>query len=204
MQTNLVRTASAVSKTRGQTDVRLIADHLAGDKRALGKLYAFYAPRLVDFFKRRIGDEARSEDLVQETFLRVARHATKFDDTRLFSTWIYGIASNLAKNENRNGRRRRNVFVPLNITPEERGFALDGEIDPTLSPDLVMEKEEMYRLLERAIDRLPRDARVLILLYREGYKYAELASMLKVKKGTVASRLKRAKVRLAEMLRPII
>ena len=89
-----------------QTDTNdLIAAHLAGDERAFTRLVTRYQPRLVNFVTRMIQDRERAEDLVQEAFLRVYRHLNRFDPSRKFSTWVYTIASNLARNELRNRKR---------------------------------------------------------------------------------------------------
>src|SRR3989449_3534725 len=80
-------------------DGRLVLEHLAGDAQAFGALVDRYQTRLLNFINRTIGDRERAEDLVQEVFIRVFRHLHRFDQTKKFSTWIYTIASNLAKNE---------------------------------------------------------------------------------------------------------
>ncbi len=90
-------------------DGRLVLEHLAGDPQAFGTLVDRYQTRLLNFINRTIGDRERAEDLVQEVFIRVFRHLHRFDQTKKFSTWIYTIASNLAKNELRN--RSRNPLV---------------------------------------------------------------------------------------------
>ena len=83
----------------------LISAHLNGDPQAFPKLVSRYQTRLLNFVYRMIGDRERAEDLVQEAFIRVHRHLHRFDQTKKFSTWIYTIASNLAKNELRNRSR---------------------------------------------------------------------------------------------------
>src|SRR6266550_2039347 len=90
-------------------DGRLVLEHLSGDPQAFGTLVDRYQTRLLNFINRTIGDRERAEDLVQEVFIRVFRHLHRFDQTKKFSTWIYTIASNLAKNELRN--RSRNPLV---------------------------------------------------------------------------------------------
>ena len=90
-------------------DGRLVLEHLSGDHQAFGTLVDRYQTRLLNFINRTIGDRERAEDLVQEVFIRVFRHLHRFDQTKKFSTWIYTIASNLAKNELRN--RSRNPLV---------------------------------------------------------------------------------------------
>ena len=95
-----------VPKLGAQTDTNdLIAAHLAGDERAFTRLVTQYQPRLVNFVTRMIQDRDRAEDLAQEAFLRVYRHLHRFDQSRKFSTWVYTIAANLARNELRNRKR---------------------------------------------------------------------------------------------------
>ena len=91
------------------TDAEVVQASLDGDSRAFGDLVRRYDQRLLNFVYRTIGDRERGQDLVQETFVRVYRHLHRFDQTKKFSTWIYTIASNLAKNELRN--RSRNPLV---------------------------------------------------------------------------------------------
>ena len=91
------------------TDSEVVQASLDGDARAFGELVRRYDKRLLNFVYRTIGDRDRGQDLVQETFVRVYRHLHRFDQTKKFSTWIYTIASNLAKNELRN--RSRNPLV---------------------------------------------------------------------------------------------
>jgi RNA polymerase sigma-70 factor (ECF subfamily) len=84
---------------RELNDGRLAQRHLAGDPQAFGALVDRYQTRLLNFVHRSIGDRERAEDLVQEVFIRVFRHLHRFDQAKKFSTWVYTIASNLAKNE---------------------------------------------------------------------------------------------------------
>ena len=93
----------------GVDNAALVAAHLAGDGRAFQELVERYRLRLLNFVHRIIGDRERAEDLVQEAFIRVYRHLHRFDTSKKFSTWVYTIASNLAKNELRN--RSRNPLV---------------------------------------------------------------------------------------------
>ena len=90
-------------------DSQVVQRFLDGDDRAFTELVRRYETRLLAFVQRTIGDQARAEDLVQEAFVRVFRHLHRFDQSRKFSSWIYTIAGNLAKNELRN--RSRNPLV---------------------------------------------------------------------------------------------
>src|SRR5438094_10089336 len=76
-----------------------------GEQQAFGTRVDHYPTRLLNFVNRIIGERERAEDLVQEVFIRVFRLLHRFDQTKKFSTWIYTIPSNLAKNELRNRSR---------------------------------------------------------------------------------------------------
>ena len=96
-------------RLRELDDSGVVSAFLEGEQRAFDELVNRYQNRLLNFVYRTTGDRERAEDLVQEVFVRVYRHIHRFDRSRKFSTWIYTIASNLAKNELRN--RSRNPLV---------------------------------------------------------------------------------------------
>ena len=96
-------------RLRELDDSAVVSAYLDGESRAFDELVERYQTRLLNFIYRTIGDRERAEDLVQEVFVRVYRHLQRFDRSKKFSTWIYTIASNLAKNELRN--RSRNPLV---------------------------------------------------------------------------------------------
>jgi RNA polymerase sigma-70 factor (ECF subfamily) len=89
---------TALAAERGN-DGYLAQRHLEGDPQAFGALVDRYQIRLLNFISPTIGNREQAEDLVQQVFIRVFRHLRGFDRTKQFSTWIYTIASNLAKNE---------------------------------------------------------------------------------------------------------
>ena len=100
---------SVREQLRAADDSTVVASFLNGEERAFTELVERYQNRLLNFIYRTIGDRDRAEDLVQEVFIRVYRHLHRFDRSKKFSTWVYTIASNLAKNELRN--RSRNPLV---------------------------------------------------------------------------------------------
>src|SRR5688572_32087176 len=101
--------ANVRERLRAMDDSAVVTSFLAGEERAFSELVDRYQTRLLNFIYRTIGDRDRAEDLVQEVFIRVYRHLHRFDRSKKFSTWVYTIASNLAKNELRN--RSRNPLV---------------------------------------------------------------------------------------------
>jgi len=186
-----------------QESARLVAAHLAGDRRAFDQIVLRYRGRLVRFVARMIGDEERAQDLVQEAFLRVHRHIHRFDPTRKFSTWIYTIASNLAKNEIRNRRRSPLVYYQaLEPLAEEDRRPLQFE-DSTSRPDVLLLRRHLRELVDATVAKLaPRHRDVFVLREIEGRSYAEIARRTGCNIGTVKSRLNRARGSFAEMIAP--
>jgi RNA polymerase sigma-70 factor, ECF subfamily len=181
----------------------LIEAHLQGDRQAFGKIVARYQVRLLNFVYRMIGDRERAEDLVQEAFLRVYRHLDRFDRGRKFSTWIYTIASNLAKNELRN--RSRSPLVTMEQArprDEEDRRPIDFE-DHASRPDDLYERRDLKALVDRTVARLSSHHReVFVLRELEGKSYEEIAEIMHCNLGTVKSRLNRARQSFAELIGP--
>jgi RNA polymerase sigma-70 factor (ECF subfamily) len=181
----------------------LIEAHLRGDPRAFGEMVARYQVRLLNFVYRMIGDRERAEDLVQEAFLRVYRHLDRFDRSRKFSTWIYTIASNLAKNELRN--RSRSPLIALEQArpgdeEDRRGFDFE---DTASRPDDLYERRNLKALVDETVAKLASHHReVFVLRELEGKSYEEIAEIMHCNLGTVKSRLNRARQSFAELIQP--
>jgi RNA polymerase sigma-70 factor (ECF subfamily) len=186
------------------TDVNaLIEAHLAGDPRAFGQIVQRYQLRLLNFVFRMIGDRERAEDLVQEAFLRVHRHLDRFDRSRKFSTWVYTIASNLAKNELRNRSRSPLVtFEQARPRDEEDHRPVDFE-DKENRPDDLYEQRTLKALVDDTVAKLSSHHReVFVLRELEGKSYEEIADIMHCNLGTVKSRLNRARQSFAELIQP--
>ncbi len=184
-------------------DAELVSRALDGDERAFQALADRYDDRLVHFVNRTIGDRDKAEDLVQETFLRVYRHLHRYDPDRKFSTWIYTIASNLAKNELRN-RSREPLVLYQTITKdrEEDDRPLQWE-DKSYLPDDLYKKRDLREKVEEAVQELPDHHRKIFALREmEGKSYQEIADITGLKLGTVKSRLNRARNKFAEIIEP--
>ncbi len=186
-------------------DSELVAQFLAGDKRSFTVLADRYQERLLNFIYRMIGDRDRSEDLVQETFVRVFRHLHRFDQTKKFSTWVYTIASNLAKNELRNRSRNPLVlFQAIKTNWDADHRPLEWE-DNTYRPDDLFRKRHLRDLVEDVVAELPEHHRVVFLLREmEGKTYEEIAEITGVNLGTVKSRLNRARNNFAQLIAPML
>ncbi len=183
----------------------LIAAHLRGDSHAFPLIVACYQTRLLNFVYRMIGDRERAEDLVQEAFIRIYRHLHRFDPSKKFSTWVYTIASNLAKNELRN--RSRSPFILFQSIKqlwqeEARPLQLDDE---TSRPDEVYSRNQLRELVDDTVAKLGEHHReVFVLRELEGKSYEEIAEIVGCNIGTVKSRLNRARHSFAELIRPLL
>ena len=181
----------------------LIQAHLRGDPRAFDQIVTRYQVRLLNFVYRMIGDRERAEDLVQEAFLRVYRHLDRFDQSRKFSTWIYTIASNLAKNELRN--RSRSPLITLDrARPRDEEDPRPLEFEDTASrPDDIYDRQNLKALVDQTVARLSSHHReVFVLRELEGKSYEEIAEIMHCNLGTVKSRLNRARQSFAELIQP--
>lgn len=183
----------------------LIGACLDGDSRAFERLFGRYSQRLLNFISRIIGDRDRAEDLVQEAFIRVHRHLPRFDRSRQFSTWVYTIASNLAKNELRD--RTRSPVIPAHVLETSTD---DGRVpfqfeDPRSRPDEIYRRRYLTDAVNQSITRLSeRHREVFILRELEGRSYEEIATLTGTNLGTVKSRLNRARRSFAATIEPYL
>jgi RNA polymerase sigma-70 factor (ECF subfamily) len=184
-------------------DAGVVEAFLAGEERAFTELVNRYQTRLLNFIYRTVGDRERAEDLVQEVFIRVYRHLHRFDRSKKFSTWVYTIASNLAKNELRNRSRNPLVlFQTMKNTWEDEDRPLQFE-DPQSRPDDMFRKRHLRQLVEHTVAQLPEHHReVFVLRELEGKSYEEIAEITDCNLGTVKSRLNRARNAFAEIIEP--
>jgi len=186
-----------------RSDSEVVAAYLDGDRRAFEMLVDRYQRRLLNFVYRTIGDRERAEDLVQEVFIRVHRHLHRFDQSKKFSTWIYTIASNLAKNELRNRSRNPLVlFQAIRKDDDVEQRPLQFE-DRHSRPDDLFRKRHLRELVEWTVAQLPEHHRIVFVLRElEGKTYEEIAEITDCNLGTVKSRLNRARARFAQIVAP--
>jgi RNA polymerase sigma-70 factor (ECF subfamily) len=196
---------SAGDRLKELDDSAVVAAFLDGEKRAFGELVERYQGRLINFVYRSTGDRERAEDLVQETFIRVYRHLHRFDQSKKFSTWVYTIASNLAKNELRNRSRNPLVLfqtIKRNWDADQR--PLEWE-DNTYRPDDLFRTRHLRQMVEAAVAELPEHHRTVFMLREmEGKTYEEISEITGVNLGTVKSRLNRARNNFAQIIAPLL
>jgi len=186
-------------------DSELVARFIEGESFRFNELVQRYSPRLLNFIYRVIGDRERAEDLVQETFIRVYRHIRRFDQKKKFSTWVYTIASNLAKNELRNRTRNPLVFFQNLVKEWEDDRRPIEFADMSSRPDDLFRKRYLREMVGKAVEQLPEHHRIVFVLREtEGKSYEEISEITKCTLGTVTSRLNRARNNFANIIAPML
>lgn len=154
-----------------------------------------YKNGIMTFLTRYTGDPGTAEDLAQETFVRVYKNLHRYDPRARFSTWIFTIAGNLAKDEFK--RRRRHPSISFEWQSSDRGDTsrpIPAIRDEHEGPGQVAVQAETGRRVQEALAKLDApDREVLILRDIQGLKYEEIAEILQLPLGTVKSRIARAR-----------
>jgi RNA polymerase sigma-70 factor (ECF subfamily) len=172
-------------------DLDLMRRVQEGEMVSYNTLVNRYKDRLFNVLYRMLSSEDEANDLLQETFLRVWQHKMSYDFRYAFSTWIYTIALNLARNE----LRRRKKIKFLDIFDFADKLAAKEEKKDTSA--------NLKTLLEAEMKRLPEKYKTAFLLRDvDNLSYEEIAQVLGVPLGTVKSRVNRARAILRTRLKP--
>lgn len=164
------------------SDEQLMLEFQRGSSAAFLELFERYREKIYAFFRRRLSEVTRAEELAQETFLAVLRGVNRYEPRALFRTYLYGIAMNLVATERRKRARESN-------NPS-------GNASPPAHSD-----PESVLAVREALEKLSSDDReVLLLREYEQLSYAEIAQTLRVPVNTVRSRLFRARMALRDLL----
>ena len=175
-----------------------------GDERAFTELVRRFQGRVINLVSRVLNDREVSDDLAQEVFVRVYVHRRNFRRGSKFSTWLFTIAANLAKNEIRRRVRRRNWFS-LDALQEMVNDSAIQLADPKEGQDVELQRAQLKEAIGRAIAAVPEKYRVaLVLRDLEGFPYEEIGEMLKIPGGTVRSRINRARGILKRKMQPLL
>jgi RNA polymerase sigma-70 factor (ECF subfamily) len=175
-------------------DWDLIAQAKLGDMDAFAELVARYQRPVVHFCQRMVGSRQDAEDIAQDSFVRVYRYLDRLEPAAKFSTLLFGIARNLALNFIRDsGRRGRTVTHSL-TNDDQREQLIEDE---HLRPDRAVRLKEIDEMIEAGLALLsPKHREVLILRELQGMDYSSIAEVVKCRKGTVKSRIARAREQL--------
>lgn len=171
-----------------------------GAKEAFDILVQRYRDSLFRFVYHNLRQKEDAEDITQESFVRAYLSLYQLKDNRLFKSWLFKIALNLIRDNERLAKRKHTIS--LDSLEGDREFfadAGDAEVEGNL------EREELRKRLEKEITSLPIELREAITLRDlQGFSYEEIARLLRCSLGTVKSRLFNARKMLREKLRDIL
>jgi len=186
----------------GLSDEGLVEHVQAGNDEAFAELVGRYQGRVINFVYRFIGNYDRAEEVAQEVFLRIAVKADKFDKRYRFSTWVYTIAKNLARNALRDASRKGGYRIRDEDWNADALEALDRRRDPADGPAEQAAAREVKQSLEVALAKLdPNWRAALIMKEYDRMTYEEIGEALDIAVGTVKSWIHRAKELLAKRLK---
>jgi RNA polymerase sigma-70 factor (ECF subfamily) len=159
-------------------------------------LVARYKNSIVSFLFRFVGDFRTAEDLAQETFLRVFKKIHEYNNAAKFSTWLYTIASNLAKDEFKRRTRHPARSLDWKGGGDTTRNIPQVKADTTTSvPEVRLEHDEIRKNVKKALELLEEhDREILLLKDVQGLSYEEISQVLELPLGTVKSRISRARV----------
>lgn len=184
-------------------DHELMARLATGDDLALNALMRRWSDRIVSFLYRMTGRHDAAVDLAQETFVKLYQARGRYRPRGgEFSTWLFTIASNLAKNHAR--WRSRHPEVSLDAPADDGSNSLPEPRSAKASPDQAAVSRETEEQVRMAILALPSELREALLLFtHEQLGYADIARIMQCSPKAVETRIYRARQILKEQLKDL-
>jgi RNA polymerase sigma-70 factor, ECF subfamily len=159
-------------------DEELMETLANGSTGAFDELYQRYGQKMFGYFYRMLWkNKELAEDLTQELFIKLIKHAGSYEQGRSVSTWLYSIAHNLCKNEYRK-QEVRTKYMIMNKNKDERAGAVN--------PDLQRFKEAVHHCTSELDDQ---KKSLFILRFQEQLSVPQISTILGIPEGTVKSRL---------------
>lgn len=183
------------SDLKAARDADLVTRSKTGDLEAFGELVRRYQKPVFRIVLRMVRSPDDADDLTQDTFVRAHRGLKTFKEEFDFHPWLYRIAVNQAINFI--NKRKKQAASDIDEVPESE---VKTGVEPE-SPFQAASRQELLGRLEAALEELPEEQRTVFLLrVQEGLSYEEIAETMQTPKGTVMSRLARARMALRKHL----
>lgn len=182
-------------------DRKLVRALRRRDEEAFTEMVETYQHRVFNVVYRVLGDRDEAEEIAQEVFIAVFKHIDGFRGDSKFSTWLFRIASNRAKNRVKYlARRNRSRHQDLDDTPESKieKNPVGGRTD---RPDRRAMGHELESIIQDGLEQLNEKHRMILVLRDvENLSYEEISEVLELPEGTVKSRLYRARSQLKDYI----
>ncbi|MBI5476728.1 MAG: sigma-70 family RNA polymerase sigma factor [Ignavibacteriales bacterium] len=180
----------------------LIRKILSGDRAAYKEFFDKYNSMVFNVCCRMLGNRHEGEDLTQEVFINAFKSISQFRSDSKITTWLYRIAVNLCLNHQHKLKRMKWITLDFFSSDESRN---PDSLTDYSSPDKIIEKKETETVIQNAINSLPENQRIVILLSRyEGLSYEEIAEITGTSISSVESRIFRGKQNLCKKLLPYL
>lgn len=185
-------------------DAELVARFRDGDRSAFDLLVKRHSTRAYQIAYGVLGNREDAEEVAQDVFIRVHRALARFRGDSEFTTWMYRIALNLARNKYRWNKCRgiqKNISIDAPIENSNNGESTFELPDPDGPPDETLLKQEMEQTVLEEIQKLPPIYReALVLRNVQELSYEQIAQLLGCKLGTIKSRIARGREELRQRL----
>ncbi len=159
-----------------------------------------YKDPLMNFVYRYLGDKDSCTDVVQETMIKFYLNKDSYRSFAKFSTWIYTIAANLAKNELK--RRKRRTIFSIDNNDDEKSLQIEDKM--FLQPDRATDSEIKNEIIQKALLKVkPVYREVVILRDIQDLSYEEISEITGLPIGTVKSKINRGRAQLQKLLKNI-
>ena len=180
------------------TDAELVRGALDGSEPAFREIVLRYRRTVFGVIVRVVRDQARAEELAQDTFVKAFQALHTYDQQRRFAAWIFTIAHHVAIDE---VRKAQYDTVSLDDLSEEGGQWMQIPDAKSPTPEIIAERTALASALHTPIGRLRPEYRELVALkYEQELEYEEIVEITGLPVGTVKSSLHRARKELAEQL----
>lgn len=181
------------------SDTELMVRLADGEDLSLNLLMDRWSQRVTSFLFKMTGQRDAAVDLAQETFVKLYQARAKYRPSGTFSTYLFTIAANLARNHAR--WKSRHPTISLDATDDDGVSVVDEAADPANAPDKAADISEEYRKVHKALLALPHDLREAMTLFvYEGMGYADIATLTRCSAKAVETRIYRARQILKERL----
>jgi len=175
------------------SDEQLMSLFQGGDENAYIELVNRYKDKLINFIFNYLGDLESSEDVVQETMIKLYQKKHYYKEIAKFSTWLYTIAKNLANTELRKRKQRKTTLLSQ-FSKDDKTYELPSN-DP--EPGQEIQTDIVNKIIRDAVDQLSEKFKIVIVLRDiQGLAYEDISEIINVPIGTVKSRINRARLQL--------
>jgi len=180
-----------------KTDEQVMLEFQSGNELAFNELEQRFRERLYHFLIKYTHQHEDTEDLVQETFIRLYRSRNAYEPVARFSTWLFTIASNLMRTHFRKHGKASFTYIDDETKEDANNIQL---VECALNPEELTHASLTSQIIQSKLAQLGADYSDLLYLRElKEFSYEEIASAVNLPMGTVKSRINRGRTKLQEI-----